>query len=210
MAEKHIYFIRHGQSEYNLSPVALGHDTPLTLLGESQAKFCATRCAEIDFDVIFSSSYQRAIKTAEIISKKNGIPLEINDLLLEYRYPDTIIGLPKKGGPDHLKMLGGTETRYPGGELYADLKARAEKALALFELRDELSMVVVTHSFFLFAVLNSIIFGKEATFKEFERLNHSMKLSNTGVTHCTYGAERPEGKKWKVITWNDDAHLGEI
>ena len=210
MAEKHIYFVRHGQSEYNVSPVTLPHDTALTPLGEAQAELCASRCAMIDFDVIFSSSYGRAKMTAEAISRKTGKPVEIDDLLLEYRYPDAIIGLPKKGGPDHLEMLSGTETRYAGGELYDDLKIRAEKTLALFESRNETSFVVVSHSFLLFAVLTSLIFGKEATFREFERLNCSMRLSNTGVTHCTFDPERKEGKKWKVVTWNDDAHLGEI
>lgn len=212
MAKKHVYFVRHGQSEYNLSDTALAHDTALTPDGISQAEGCAARCTSLNFEVIFTSTYQRAFKTAEAIQKKNNRPLVKDDRFLEYRYPDAIIGLPKQadGGPKHLEMIGGIERRYPGGELFDQLDARAKSALQLLESREERSMLVVTHSFLLHALLNSIIFGKEATFREFEKICESMKLSNTGITHCVFDPDKIEGKGWKVVTWNDDAHLGEI
>ncbi len=211
MAKKHVYFVRHGQSEYNLSDTALAHDTALTPQGVSQAEECAARCATLDFEMIFTSTYQRAFKTAEAIQKKNNKPIVKDDRFLEYRYPNAIIGLPKQadGGPDHLDMIGGIEKRYPGGELFEQLNSRAKSALLLLESREESSVLVVTHSFFLHALLCAIIFGQEASFREFKRICMTMKLSNTGITHCVFDSERGEGNKWKVITWNDDAHLAE-
>jgi phosphoserine phosphatase len=206
---KHIYFVRHGQSEYNLSDVALPHDTALTPLGLAQAEECAKRCASLDVEVIFASTYQRAWKTAEAIQQKNNKPLIKDEVFLEYRYPDGIIGVAKKGGPDHLKMIGGTEMSYPGGELFHEIHARALSALMLLESREEQSMLVVSHSFFLHALLNAIMFGENASFREFERICSTMRLSNTGITHCIFDPEKKVGKRWKVITWNDDVHLGE-
>lgn len=207
MAKKHVYFIRHGQSEYNLSDTMLPHDTALTPLGISQAEQCATRCAGLDVDVIFSSTYQRAFKTAEIIQQKNNKPIVKDEILLEYRYPDAVIGLTKKDGPNHLDMIGNIETRYPGGETFGDLNVRARAAMTLLEAREEKSILVVSHSFFLHAMLTAITFGGEATFCEFEKLVHTFMLSNTGITHCIFDDEKSPERKWRVITWNDEAHL---
>lgn len=52
MTKKHIYFVRHGQSEYNISEIMLVHDTPLTILGKAQAQECAERCATLDHKLI--------------------------------------------------------------------------------------------------------------------------------------------------------------
>ncbi len=210
MAEKHIYLVRHGQSEYNVSPTMLAHDTPLTPHGLAQAEVCASRCASIHFETIFTSTYQRAIVTGEIIQKKTGKPLIKDPLFLEYVYPDAVIGLPKTGGPSHLQMMGGVETRYPGGENFASIRSRAHDALSFFEQREEGSILLVSHGFFINAMLTVMVFGKEGPFDEFEKLYYSFMVSNTGITHCIFDDEKLPERKWRVVTWNDDAHLGEI
>ena len=210
MAEKHIYLVRHGESEYNVAPLMLPQDTPLTARGRAQAEMCAERCASIHFETIFTSTYQRARVTGETIQQKTGKPLIVNPLFLEYRYPDSVIGQPKKGGPSHLEMIGGKETRYPGGETFAELFSRAREALTFFQHREEDSMLLVSHGFFIQAMLTAMIFGEKGTFTEFEQLFHTFVASNTGITHCIFDDEKLPERKWRVITWNDDAHLGEI
>lgn len=210
MAEKHIYLVRHGQSEYNVAETMLPQDTPLTAHGLAQAEVCALRCASLQFETIFTSTYQRAKVTGEIIQKKTGKPLIASPLFLEYRYPDSVIGLPKKGGPSHLEMIGGIETRYPGGETFAEMHARAREALTFFQHREEGSMLLVSHGFFIQAMLTEMVFGDKGTFAEFEQLFHTFVASNTGITHCIFDDEKLPERKWRVITWNDDAHLGEL
>lgn len=210
MAEKHIYLVRHGESEYNVAETMLAQDTPLTARGRAQAEVCASRCASIHFETIFTSTYQRARVTGETIQQKTGKPLITNPLFLEYQYPDSVIGQPKKGGPSHLQMIGGIETRFPGGEDFASMQSRAREALAFFAKREEGSMLLVSHGFFINAMLTEMVFGEKGTFVEFEQLFHTFVASNTGITHCIFDDEKLPERKWRVITWNDDAHLGAI
>ncbi len=210
MAIKRIYLVRHGESEYNLSETMLGHDTPLTPRGLAQADICAQRCATLDFEAIFTSTYQRAVVTGEAIQRTTGKPIIKNPLFLEYRYPEAVVGMPKKGGPNHLHMIGGIETRYEGGESFADLLERALEALVFFEHRPEHSCLLVSHGFFIHMFITAILFGDQATYREFERIVRVFPLSNTGITHCVFDDERSPERKWRIMTCNDDAHLGEI
>lgn len=67
-----IYLVRHGQDEDNAAGILNGHrDTPLTVLGLTQARELATFVKEQDliFDKVFSSPLKRAYQTALEITK---------------------------------------------------------------------------------------------------------------------------------------------
>ena len=73
------YFIRHGESESNATPgLAAGanFDAPLTDLGETQATLLGKRLlAEgVKFDLVYSSTLDRAIKTARLMLDAMGEP----------------------------------------------------------------------------------------------------------------------------------------
>ena len=73
------YFIRHGESESNATPgLAAGtnFDAPLTDLGAAQATLLGERLrAEgIKFDLVYSSSLVRAIRTARLMLDAMGEP----------------------------------------------------------------------------------------------------------------------------------------
>lgn len=60
-----LYLVRHGQSVGNLNDQFMGHtDTPLTELGQRQAKMAAAYLKNIHLDAIYSSDLQRAYNTA--------------------------------------------------------------------------------------------------------------------------------------------------
>ncbi|MEK7118350.1 MAG: histidine phosphatase family protein [Patescibacteria group bacterium] len=95
MALKHIYFVRHGESEYNTSGIILHHDTDLTSNGIRQAESCAARCRNFSFGTIISGPYARAQKTAEIINTGSHREIHTSDLFTEYRYPVGVLGVKK-------------------------------------------------------------------------------------------------------------------
>ena len=73
------YFIRHGESESNATPgLAAGanFDAPLTNLGETQATLLGKRLLDegIKFDLVYSSTLVRAIKTARLMLDAMGEP----------------------------------------------------------------------------------------------------------------------------------------
>jgi broad specificity phosphatase PhoE len=64
-----IYIVRHGQSVHNRDDLLSGQGNPeLTDQGKTQAKALALKLSHINFDEIYTSDLQRAIKTAELIS----------------------------------------------------------------------------------------------------------------------------------------------
>ncbi len=71
-----IYLTRHGQTEWNVEKRMQGWgNSPLTGLGEQQAKALGTHLSDIELSTIYSSTSPRAIQTAELIRGKR--PLNI-------------------------------------------------------------------------------------------------------------------------------------
>lgn len=65
-----IYFVRHGQTEYNLNKIYAGQqDIPLNATGIDQAKQTALTLKDIKFDLCFCSPLQRAKQTCSEILK---------------------------------------------------------------------------------------------------------------------------------------------
>lgn len=68
--KKTVYFVRHGQSVDNASPVFQSVDSPLSKKGIAQANSIAERLSVIEFEALIASPVQRAKETAEYISEK--------------------------------------------------------------------------------------------------------------------------------------------
>lgn len=78
------YLARHGQTVWNTLGQTQGHgNSPLTELGELQAKDLAEAMKEHKIDMIFSSDLGRAIQTAEIVGKEIGVEVEQTENLRE-------------------------------------------------------------------------------------------------------------------------------
>lgn len=84
-----IYVVRHGQTDFNIKKVFQGHiDIPLNEVGKEQAKETALKFKNIDVDMILASPLQRALQTAEPISQITGIPITIEERLIERSFGD--------------------------------------------------------------------------------------------------------------------------
>lgn len=86
--------VRHGQSETNRDHVRGGHsDSLLTELGVQQANETKRLLAGINFDAVYSSDLQRALKTTEILSGKS-VPKAHQLASLRERSYGTLEGKP--------------------------------------------------------------------------------------------------------------------
>lgn len=84
-----IYVVRHGQTDYNVKKVFQGHiDIPLNEVGEKQAQETALKFKDIDIDMILVSPLQRTVQTARPISEITGVPITIEERLIERCFGD--------------------------------------------------------------------------------------------------------------------------
>jgi len=78
------YFLRHGQTDWNLQGRLQGHtDIPLNETGLAQACAAADVLADKGIGIIVSSPLVRALKTAAIVSERIDRPIYIDSQLKE-------------------------------------------------------------------------------------------------------------------------------
>ena len=87
-----VYFVRHGESEYNAKSLFQDGKVLLSEKGKQQAQVLAERFLNIPIDIIISSPYPRAKKTAEIINKKIKKKIIFSELIGERKMPKETIG----------------------------------------------------------------------------------------------------------------------
>lgn len=88
-----IYLIRHSIPSEDKEKYS-NEELPLSLLGEEKARLLSNTNELQDIDVLYSSSYKRAISTAKYISIKNNIYINITNKLNERKIGD-ISGISK-------------------------------------------------------------------------------------------------------------------
>ncbi|MBR2467511.1 MAG: histidine phosphatase family protein [Clostridia bacterium] len=88
-----IYFVRHGQTEWNKVGRMQGHiDIELNSEGKKQAQIVRDKLCDIKFDKVFSSPLKRAKETAQIICSQEII---VDDRIIE-RYNGELEGKLKE------------------------------------------------------------------------------------------------------------------
>lgn len=82
-----VTLVRHGQTERSKIRAYSGQlDVALTGEGREQARRAAARLAGSDIDAIVSSPLVRARDTAQAIADATGVPLTVDDRLIEIDY----------------------------------------------------------------------------------------------------------------------------
>lgn len=211
---KTVYFVRHGESETNAGPVTLGPKAMLTEKGKAQADFIAKRCESLPLDVIISSTYPRALATAQAIVDRTHVPIEYSDLFVERRQASSIIGM-RKDDPrffDYIEQLKAhghdPKWRFEDSENFADIKVRTGKALEYLENRPAENILVVTHGLFMRVLLGRVLMGEDLNGSEYQRLIQGMEMENTGLSVFRYQREESFAP-WEVWIWNDHSHLAD-
>jgi probable phosphoglycerate mutase len=213
--DKYIYFIRHGQSADNIAHVFQGPDSELTPLGHRQAKFVAHRMKSLPIEVILASTMARALQTATYIHTETSVPLETHAMLREYLAPSALLGTPHdtEKGKEYLREMvlhyEDPDWHYADEDSYFDLQARSLEVLDHLISRPETHIAVVTHAGFMRVIIGTMLAEGEADPRTTRRLARFLAPVNTGITVCRYRKEETRRNKWRMISWNDHAHLAD-
>ena len=82
-----LYIMRHGKTEWNEMKKLQGRtDIPLNEEGRSMARQVQEECAQIGFDICYTSPLLRARETAEIALEGLGVPIIEDDRLKEMSF----------------------------------------------------------------------------------------------------------------------------
>lgn len=212
-ATKKVFFVRHGESEANVTPVFQDSYSPLTARGKEQAQFMAKRASRLPIEGIISSSMTRARETADIIARRCEKDMTESDVFVERKKPTVISGEPFSNTSAQdiherwIESLFVSGMYVEDGENFDQIKARAIEALHYLSQREETSIMVVTHGFFLRTIAACIFFGEALKDFELRTVVERLYIENTGLTVCAYDPDL-DGMPWWVHVWNDHAHLG--
>lgn len=216
MRSKHIYFVRHGESVANATGIRQGPETPLTELGRMQAARVAQRLTGLGIERIVKSTFARAKETSGIIEQEfAGIPVTLSGLFIERLNP-SVMRDRHKNDPEILRMWKTIEAnydipgwRYSDEENFEDLQTRAKKALLFLEELPGQRILVVTHGLFTKILFAHVLLGEKLNGRMFwDAFVPAKTVANTGIMHLEYAENfRRTGMYWKLVSWNDHAHL---
>ena len=183
--------------------------------GRRQAGCLAARVSKLGVQALLSSPLRRAKETAHAIAEATGLEPEYSGLFVERVKPPSINGKPFADEEAHAvwtewnKSLYTPGMRVCGGENFDDLIARADAALAFLQARAEASMAVITHGYFLRTVVARAVLGEFLSGPMFKRFQRVAGLENTGLAAMRYGELSGGDQGWRVLFYNDHAHLSE-
>ena len=189
MQETTLYFVRHGETEYNRLRIMQGRriDSSLNETGRRQAEALAARFRDVPLDVIYTSSLKRTRETAEpLAARRENIDVHSHAGLDEMSWG---VHEGQPWSPELKEMLDEMYQRWEKRE-YA---YRVEEGESILEVQERglaavdhiinthpgQSILVITHGRFLRVLLSTILeFG-------LERMNE-IDHANTGVNIITY------------------------
>lgn len=204
-----LYLIRHGQSAGNAEGRFGGHSpTPLSDLGEEQAKITAQYLSKEKIDVIYSSDLIRAVKTAEPLAELLDLPI-IKTSAFRERKVGVLEGLTfdesKAQYPKDYYALVNRNIQHviTGGESYRQLLRRATAVLReILQIHRGERVAIFSHTgtiCFLTLYMMGAIHRKTQT-------TPWLVTSNCGVNRFEIRGR----KNIRVMAINDTRHLTEI
>ncbi|UUZ94595.1 histidine phosphatase family protein [Paenibacillus sp. P25] len=163
-------------------------EAALTELGWDQAEDLPAFFANIPLDGVITSSYLRAQLTAEPLARAFGLPVRVDDRLVER----VLSSEPLPHWRECLRQTYEDENlRFPGGETSEEAASRGMACLKEQALSGLKHMAVVTHGNLLSLLLKRISgqFGYEAW----------SKLTNPDVYHVSYFEDKwmYRGRIWR-------------
>lgn len=208
---KRFYIIRHGRTLLNEARIKQGLEGALSAAGIAQAERVGRYVAPLKIEAIYTSPYERAIQTAEVIQRIAHGRIRKTPLLAERRNPSEVIGKPVED-PEVLAIVNRMEKgfhedgyRYSDEENFEDLKRRAKRCLAYLERRGEHRMVLVTHHAFLQVFLSYMLYRDRLKAADYVKLAFFNPAENGGMTICEYHPWKRFGKTrgWEVLAYNE-------
>ena len=170
-----IYYVRHGQTDWNLAERMQGggSEKKLNETGIEQAKETKQELENVKYDVLICSPMHRAIQTAEIINKDRNVPIITDERIRERKLGD-LEG--NKVTDETVKKIWDYNLNYqiPNGESLHDFEKR------ILEFLDEIkqkytdkTVLIVAHGG-IAKVLKMHLYG----------MPESKNLSEIGMKNC--------------------------
>lgn len=203
-----VILCRHGESEGNRDGRFGGHGpAPLTELGRTQARATGKALALSKIDTIYTSDLPRAVETARLIAEAIGVA-PVESAALRERSVGELTGLTfEQARVQHADayaalMRGEPHANPPGGESYAQCRARASAFLEHALTRHPGQRVLlVSHNITMLQLIQHILgFSCEVPARARFQLDHC----------ALHRFERGEGGEWRVIALNERSHLQTI
>lgn len=205
---RNIYFVRHAQTDANVSGYAQTNDSQLTDTGIKQAQVLSERFSDVNVDVVLTSEFSRTINTANIVVKGKKVKSLQTSLLNERLKPASVFGLqyshPKYQDffANFLCKASDTDYRYEDGENIHDIVQRIKKILQYIEDDTQGDVLVVTHGIIL-RLLVGYILTRSDDMEVYVSVFRNIKFDNTGITHVKLFTDGT----WQFGTINDSTHL---
>ncbi|MCK5476922.1 MAG: histidine phosphatase family protein [Candidatus Aenigmarchaeota archaeon] len=141
-----IYFIRHGQTNYNVLDLCNDDSTKdvhLTQLGKEQAEIVGKKIKNIQLDLVIISELSRTKETALIIAKNHQVEFKV-----EPRINDRKTGFDSKHVSDFFEALKPNifNLKFNNGESFQEEKKRVFSFLEELKTYNLNNILVVTHS----------------------------------------------------------------
>lgn len=213
---KHVYFFRHGESVANATKVRQGAETPLTDRGRAQAEKLGKRLSCLPIKCIVASDFVRAHETALIVTQHTGhTHIDLSPLFVERQNPSFMTGHHQENEETErvwsiiAQNYGVHGWRHSDEENFEDLVLRAKAALAYLEALPEKHIAVASHGMFMKVIFAHILLGDHLNGRIFwDNFVPAKNVENTGIMHLEYTDNfHGTAKYWKLISWNDHAHL---
>lgn len=201
-----IVLVRHGQTEWNRVERFRGQaDVPLNETGLAQAEATGQRvAAEWQPVAVYASPLSRAVRTAEAIASRLGLPVQPHPALIDINYgqwqgltPDEV----RQRWPEELDAWYNAprRARIPGGETLDELRERAMAAVRALAARHEgQTIALVAHTVVNRVILLAVL-GLEND--RFWRLRQDT---------CAVNVFEVEGDVFTVALLNDTCHLRDV
>ena len=210
---KTIYFIRHGQTDSNITGAQQTPTEPLNATGQEQARIVAARVKHLPVERLLCSSMTRAEQTAATIGDACGLTPEPHDLFRELAIPSELEKALPSDDPNALvnqykrereQYAADPEHRFMDGENFTDLLQRCAAALNFLTEQSENHIAVVSHGRFLRTLAGYVVTSGNCTGAEVITFSNTLRLTNAGISVFHY-----EDDVWRILTWNDMAHFAE-
>lgn len=158
-----LYLVRHGETDGNVQQWYQGStDVPLNARGIAQAKCLSQFLEHVPFDGIYSSTLQRARRTAELVAQPHGLAVQAYDELREinfgvwegHTYQEIV-----DGWPGEIEAFYDSDGKLPahGGESFLQVEQRitAKTKEILSHHKDGDTVLIASHG----ASIRCLLFG---------------------------------------------------
>ena len=127
------HLLRHGQTEHTPERRYSGrNDLPLSRTGRAEAEAAAERAKALGVDVVIASPLRRTRETAEIVAGVLGLPVVLDEDLVELDFGDleglTFDEARAKHPLAARRFLDDVTVAAPGGESIADVSSRVARS----------------------------------------------------------------------------------